>query len=287
MNVAVAPLPVLLYDECVRRALLEDLGGAGDLTTDALVPSELRAEAALVARAAGRVAGLDAALHAFHLLDPQVQIETLCGDGQDAAAGTTLALVRGRARALLSGERVALNLLGRLCGIASATRDVVARLEGLKTRVACTRKTTPGLRVLEKHAVRLGGGSNHRFGLDDAVLIKDNHRRLAGGVGAAIRRARAALGHMVKLEAEVESFEELDEALAAGVDAVLLDNFTPPDLRRAVTRVAGRALTEASGGITPATVRAVAESGVDLLSLGWLTHSAPALDVAMDLPPRT
>lgn len=286
MTVPIAPLPVLLYDECVRRALLEDLGGAGDITTDALVPTELRAEAALVTRAPGRVAGLAVALHAFALLDPHVQIEILCGDGQDAPAGTTLALVRGHARALLSAERVALNLLGRLCGIASATRDVLAHLDGLPTRVACTRKTTPGLRVLEKHAVRLGGGSNHRFGLDDAVLIKDNHRRLAGGVGAAVRRARAALGHMVKLEAEVETFEELDEALAAGVDALLLDNFTPADLRRAVTRVAGRVLTEASGGITPASVRAVAESGVDVISLGWLTHSAPALDVALDLPPR-
>lgn len=286
MTVPIAPLPVLLYDECVRRALLEDLGGAGDITTDALVPAELRAEAALVTRAPGRVAGLAVALHAFALLDSHVQIEILCGDGQDAPAGTTLALVRGHARALLSAERVALNLLGRLCGIASATRDVLARLDGLPTRVACTRKTTPGLRVLEKHAVRLGGGSNHRFGLDDAVLIKDNHRRLAGGVGAAVRRARAALGHMVKLEAEVETFEELDEALAAGVDALLLDNFTPADLRRAVTRVAGRVLTEASGGITPASVRAVAESGVDVISLGWLTHSAPALDVALDLPPR-
>lgn len=286
MNVPVSPLPMLLYDDCVRRALLEDLGGAGDLTTDALVPADLHAEAALVARAAGRVAGLDAALHAFRLLDPQAICETLCADGQDAMAGSMLAVVRGRARALLSGERVALNLLGRLSGIASATREVVARLEGLPTRIACTRKTTPNLRVLEKHAVRLGGGTNHRFGLDDAVLIKDNHRRLAGGVSPAVRRARAALGHMVKLEAEVESFDELEDALAAGVDAVLLDNFTLDDLRRAVAHVAGRVLTEASGGITPYTVRAFAETGVDVLSLGWLTHSAPALDVAMDLPPR-
>jgi nicotinate-nucleotide pyrophosphorylase (carboxylating) len=170
--------------------------------------------------------------------------------------------------------------------VATLTRDVVARLEGCRARVACTRKTTPGLRALEKHAVRLGGGSNHRFGLDDAVLIKDNHRRLAGGVGEAVRRARAAVGHMTKIEAEVETFEELDEALQAGADALLLDNFGLPDLREAVRRVDGRVLTEASGGITPENARAVAETGVDLLSLGFLTHSARALDVALDLPPR-
>lgn len=286
MSAAVAPLPVLLYDDIVRRALLEDLGGAGDVTSDAIVPAQLEAEAALVARAAGRVAGLAPALRAFELVDARVQAEVRRPDGSDAAAGETLALVRGPARALLAGERVALNLLGRLCGVATATRDVVARLADCRTRVVCTRKTTPGLRVLEKHAVRLGGGANHRFGLDDAVLIKDTHRRLAGGVGEAVRRARAAVGHTLKIEAEVETFEELDEALAAGVDALLLDNFSVADLRVAVGRVAGRIVTEASGGITPETARAVAETGVDLISLGWLTHSVRALDVALDLPPR-
>ncbi len=282
----IAPLPTLLYDDLVRRALLEDLGGAGDVTTDALIAPTLSAEAALVARAPGRVAGLDVALHVFALLDARVTSERLCADGDDVPAGARLALLRGPARALLSGERVALNLLGRLCGVATATRDVVARLEGCRARVVCTRKTTPGLRVLEKQAVRLGGGSNHRFGLDDAVLIKDNHRRLTGGVGEAVRRARAAVSHMIKIEAEVETFEELDEALQAGADALLLDNFALPDLREAVRRVGGRVLTEASGGITPDNAREVAESGVDLLSLGFLTHGARWLDVALDLPPR-
>ena len=273
----------LQYEDLLRRALREDLGGAGDLTTDAVVPAGLAAEAALVARRAGRVAGLEPALHVFRLLDPGVSWETRAADGDDAPAGATLALVRGSARALLTGERTALNLLGRLCGIATATRDVVARLQGLPTRVACTRKTTPGLRALEKYAVRAGGGSNHRFGLDDAVLVKDNHRLLAGGVREAVARCRAAAGHLVKLEVEVDTLDELEEALACGVDAVLLDNMSLEQLRAAVARCRGRALTEASGGLTPDNVRAVAETGVDLVSLGWLTHSAPALDVALDV----
>ncbi len=286
MRHPVAPLPALLYDDLVRRALLEDLGGAGDLTSDALIPADLEAEAALVARAPGRIAGLDVALHAFRLFDPRVTCERCRGDGEDAAAGESLALVRGPARALLGAERVALNFLGRLSGVATVTRDVVARLHGLPTRVACTRTTTPGLRALEKHAVRLGGGMPHRFGLDDAVLIKDNHRRLAGGVGAAVRRARATVGHMAKIQAEVETLAELDEARAAGADAVLLDNFDLDGLRAAVARVAGRVPTEASGGLTPENARAVAETGVDVVSLGFLTHSARSLDVALDLPPR-
>ena len=273
----------LQYEDLLRRALREDLGGAGDLTTDAVVPAGLAAEAALVARRAGRVAGLEPALHVFRLLDPGVSWETRAADGDDAPAGASLALVRGPARALLTGERTALNLLGRLCGIATATRDVVARLQGLPTRVACTRKTTPGLRALEKYAVRAGGGSNHRFGLDDAVLVKDNHRLLAGGVREAVARCRAAAGHLVKLEVEVDTLDELDEALACCVDAVLLDYMSLEQLRAAVARCRGRALTEASGGLTPDNVRAVAETGVDLVSLGWLTHSAPALDVALDV----
>ena len=273
------------YEELLRQALREDLGGAGDLTTDAIVPAGLPAEALVVARQAGRVAGLEPALHVFRLLDPGVTWELLCPDGQDAPAGGTLARVRGPARALLTGERTALNLLGRLCGIATATRDVVARLAGLPTRVACTRKTTPGLRGLEKYAVRAGGGSNHRFGLDDAVLVKDNHRLLAGGVREAVARCRAAAGHLVRIEVEVDTLAELDEALACGVDALLLDNMPVATLREAVARCRGRALTEASGGLTPDNVRAVAETGVDLVSLGWLTHSAPALDVALDVTP--
>ncbi len=278
----VPPLP-LLYEDLVRRALLEDLGRAGDITTDAIVPAGRTASAVIVARAPGRLAGLDAALHAFRLLDPSCRFDVRLADGADAIRGARIAVVEGGARALLAAERTALNLLGHLSGIATATREVVARLEGLPTRVVCTRKTTPGLRALEKHAVRAGGGSSHRYGLDDAVLVKDNHVALAGGVAEAVRRVRASVGHLVKVEVEVDTLEQLDQALTAGVDAVLLDNMDLGTLREAVRRNGRRALTEASGGIRPDSVRAVAETGVDLVSLGWLTHSAPTLDVALDV----
>ncbi len=280
----VPPLPQLLYDESVRRALLEDLGRAGDLTSDAVVARDALTTGSLVARKPLRVAGLEVAALAFRLLDPALELRVLRGDGCDASGGETLASVSGKARALLSAERVALNFLGRLSGIATATRDVVAAVAGTSTRIVSTRKTTPGLRALESYAVRVGGGANHRFGLDDAVLIKDNHRQLAGGAGEAVRRARAAVGHMVKIEVEVDTLEELREALDAGAEAVLLDNMPLETLRQAVALARGRALSEASGGITPANVRAVAQTGVDVISLGWLTHSAPAADVAFDLP---
>jgi nicotinate-nucleotide pyrophosphorylase (carboxylating) len=284
VRVSAPSLPRLLYEDVVRRALAEDLGRAGDLTTDAIVAPDLAGRAAVVARAAGRIAGLEPALLSFHLLDPDCRAEVLHADGSDVAAGAVIARVSGRARALLTAERTALNLLGRLSGIATATRDVVARLHGLPTRVADTRKTTPGLRALEKYAVRVGGGSSHRQGLDDAVLVKDNHIALAGGVAEAVRRVRAAfVGHMVKVEVEVDTLAQLDAALALAVDAVLLDNMDAATLREAVARARGRALTEASGGIRPQTVRAIAEAGVDVVSLGWLTHSAPALDVALDV----
>jgi nicotinate-nucleotide pyrophosphorylase (carboxylating) len=273
----------LLYEDVVRRALLEDLGRAGDITTDAIVPPDLAGRAVVMARAAGRVAGLDPALHAFRLLDPECRIDVRLSDGSDAAKGDAVARVTAGARALLTAERTALNLLGHLSGIATVTRDVVARLDGLETRVVCTRKTTPGLRALEKHAVRVGGGSSHRYGLDDAVLVKDNHVALAGGIAEAVLRVRKSVGHLVKIEVEVDTLGQLDEALAVGVDAVLLDNMDLPTLREAVHRARGRAVTEASGGIRPENVRAVAETGVDLVSLGWLTHSAPALDVALDV----
>ncbi len=273
----------LLYEDVVRRALVEDLGRAGDITTDAIVPPGLAGRAAVVARAAGRVAGLEPALHAFRLLDPECRIDVRLRDGSDAGNGDAIARVTAAARALLTAERTALNLLGHLSGIATATRDVVARLEGLKTRVVGTRKTTPGLRALEKYAVRVGGGSSHRYGLDDAVLVKDNHVALAGGVAEAVLRVRRSVGHMVKVEVEVDTLAQLDDALAIGVDAVLLDNMDVTTLREAVRRSRGRAVTEASGGIRPENVREVAETGVDLISLGWLTHSAPALDVALDL----
>ena len=277
------PLPhALLWEPLLRRALREDLGLAGDLTTDAIVPAGAPARARIVARADGRIAGLPIAAGAFRLLDSRVAIELLRRDGEDAAAGETVAWVDGEARALLSGERVCLNLLGRLCGIATATRALVRAIDGSGARIVCTRKTTPGLRALEKYAVRCGGGENHRFGLDDAVLIKDNHVAFAGGVRAAVERARAHAGHTVKIELEVDSLAQLEEALALGVDLVLLDNMKPATLRQAVSLTAGRAVLEASGGITLATARAIAETGVDLLSVGWITHSAPALDVAFD-----
>lgn len=281
------PLYPLLYEDIVRRALAEDLGRAGDLTTDAIVPPDLDAVGHLRARRAGRVAGLDVAALAFRLLDPEVRVRTVVGDGGDVEAGGTLAEVRGRARPMLSAERVALNLLGRLSGIATATRGMVRAVEAYPAAVVCTRKTTPLLRALEKYAVRAGGGSNHRFGLDDAILIKDNHRAIAGGAAEAVERARRAAGHLVKIEVEVDDLAELEAVLALGVDAVLLDNMTTEELRRAVEITAGRALTEASGGITPETAAAVAASGVDLLSVGWLTHSVPVLDVGLDFELRS
>jgi nicotinate-nucleotide pyrophosphorylase (carboxylating) len=279
-----APLPPLLYESLLRRALKEDLGRAGDLTTDAIVPVELQIVAEVVVRRPGRLAGLIPALRAFTLLDPGCRTELLAPDGSDVDVGAVVARVRGPARALLTAERTALNLLGRLSGIATATREMVAAVGDHPAAVVCTRKTTPGLRALEKWAVRAGGGANHRFGLDDAVLIKDNHRILAGGVRPAVERARARVGHLVKIEVEVDRLEELEEALEIGVDAVLLDNMTPGELREAVRRCrsAGGVLTEASGAITPQTVGEVAATGVDLISVGWLTHSAPALDVALD-----
>jgi nicotinate-nucleotide pyrophosphorylase (carboxylating) len=276
------PLP-LLYEPLLRRALREDLGRAGDLTTDAIVAPEARGRGRLVARQPGRVSGLDIALRTFTLLDPRAEAAVRIGDGLDADGGDTLAVLAGAARALLSGERVALNLLGRLSGIATATRDLVAAVRPHPARIVCTRKTTPGLRALEKYAVRCGGGANHRFGLDDAVLIKDNHLALAGGIAPAVERVRGSVGHLVKIEVEVDTLEQLEQALGLGVDAVLLDNMDPATLRRAVAMAKGRALTEASGGIRLETAAAIAATGVDLLSVGWLTHSSPALDVALDL----
>ncbi len=277
------PLYPILYESIVRRALEEDLGRAGDLTSDTVLPPGLRAEADVVARKAGRIAGLDAALCAFRLLDPSIEVELGRADGEDAEAGDVLATVGGPARTILSAERTALNLLGRLCGVATATRDLVAVVAPHGAHVVCTRKTTPGLRALEKYAVRAGGGSNHRFGLDDAVLIKDNHVALAGGLRTAVERARAGVGHLVKIELEVDSLEQLAEALELGVDVVLLDNMSLDQLREAVGMAKGKALTEASGGIRPDTAAAIAATGVDLLSVGWLTHSSPSLDVALDV----
>ena len=273
------------YEPLLRQALEEDLFRGGDLTTDAVVPAGTRARGRVVARAPGRVAGLEVALHTFRLLDPEVALRVLAPDGSEARPGQVLATVEGQARSLLTGERVCLNLLGRLCGVATATGIMVRAVEGTRARIVDTRKTTPGLRALEKYAVRCGGGANHRLGLDDAVLIKDNHLVVAGGVAAAVARVRAAVGHLVKVELEVDTLEQLQEGLDLGVDAFLLDNMDLGTLRRAVETVKGRAVLEASGGITLATVASVAATGVDLVSVGALTHSAPALDVALDLDP--
>lgn len=276
----------LQYEPLLRDALAEDLGTAGDLTTDAVVDPRATAHGALVARAAGRVAGAGIAAATFAVLDPDVAVTILVDDGVDVDAGTTLATVEGSARALLSAERVALNVLGRLCGVATTTAALVAATAGHRARIVPTRKTTPGLRALERYAVRAGGGVDHRFGLGDGVLIKDNHIVVAGGIIPAVKRARDRVGHMVKIEVEVDTIDQLDEAIGLGVDAVLLDNMTPTDLRAAVARVGGATITEASGGIDPTTVRAVAATGVDLISTGWVTHSAPALDVGLDFTPQ-
>jgi nicotinate-nucleotide pyrophosphorylase (carboxylating) len=275
-------LPTLMIEPLVRAALLEDLGRAGDITTEATVPAQARAETELVARQPGVVAGLDLAALAFRLIEPTVAIAVERPDGTRVAPGDRIATVEGPARGVLTAERVALNFLGHLSGVATATATLVDAVNGHKARICCTRKTMPGMRAVQKHAVRMGGGINHRFGLDDAVLIKDNHVAAAGGIAPAIRAARAHVGHLVKVEVEVDTLEQLDEALAVGIDAVLLDNMGPATLTEAVKRVAGRAITEASGRITPATAPAIAAAGVDLISAGWLTHSATVLDIGLD-----
>lgn len=278
-----APLPELLVEPLVRAALAEDLGRAGDITTDAIVPPDKRGSAVMATRATGVVAGLQPAAIAFRLLDPDMSIETLKPDGAAVAPGDAVMRIQGSARALLSAERVALNFACGLSGVATATADLVRRAAGHKAMITCTRKTTPGLRALQKAAVRAGGGANHRFGLDDAVLIKDNHVALAGGVAPAIARVRAAVGHLVKIEVEVDTLEQLRQAMTAAPDAVLLDNMPPDVLKEAVGIIAGRAVAEASGGITPETVADIAASGVDLISAGWLTHSAKSLDLGLDI----
>ncbi|MEO1090955.1 MAG: carboxylating nicotinate-nucleotide diphosphorylase [Pseudomonadota bacterium] len=281
-----APLPAFLVEPLVRAALLEDLGRAGDITSEAVVAPSIGARGAITAREAGVVAGSDAAALAFGLMDPAIVVAVERSEGRSVEPGAAVLRIEGPARPILAAERVALNFLCHLSGIAAATAALVAavRPHG-HARITCTRKTTPGLRILEKRAVRAGGGANHRFGLDDAVLIKDNHIALAGGVRPAIERARAAVGHLVRVEAEVDDLVQLDEALSAGVDAVLLDNMSTEVLRQAVRMVDGQAVTEASGRITAETIGGVAAAGVDLISVGWITHSAPALDLGLDLDP--
>ena len=276
------PLPDVLIEPIIRAALAEDLGRAGDITSAACIDADARLSARFASRKFGVVAGIGCARLSLLALDPTATFKAVVADGEALQGGTVIAYVKANARALLSAERTALNLLGRLSGIATLTRTYVEAVAGTGAAITDTRKTTPGLRALEKYAVRCGGGVNHRFGLDDAILIKDNHIAAAGGVGAAIRRAKAASGHLVKIEAEVDSLDQLDEALAERPDVIMLDNFSLADLRTAVARAKGQVVLEASGGVTLETVRAIAETGVDVISVGALTHSAPVLDIGLD-----
>ncbi|WP_445658167.1 carboxylating nicotinate-nucleotide diphosphorylase [Achromobacter sp. NCFB-sbj8-Ac1-l] len=281
-RLAIPALPDVMLEPLVRAALLEDLGRAGDLTTDAIVPADAVAQTRLVARQEGVLAGLDLARLAFRAMDRDIEFIVAQRDGAALEPGMEIARIRGNARAMLTAERVALNFLCHLSGVATATASIARAIEGYGARVTCTRKTLPGLRAVQKYAVRVGGGSNHRFGLDDAVLIKDNHIALAGGVETAVQRARAGVGHMVKIELEVDTLAQLETALALGVDVVLLDNMSLDELRQAVAMARGRAITEASGRITPDTAAAVAATGVDQIAVGWLTHSAKVLDIGLD-----
>ena len=267
----ITSLPDILIEPVVRAALIEDLGRAGDVTAAACLPAGEQITATFAARAEGRLAGLDCARLAVAAMDPAARFQTNRGDGDDIAVGEVIARVSGDARAILSSERVALNLLSRLCGVATLTRTYVRAVEGTKARIVCTRKTTPGLRALEKYAVRCGGGVNHRFGLDDAILIKDNHIAACGGVAKALERAQAAAGHLMKIEIEVDRLDQLEEALPFAPDVIMLDNFALADLRAAVERVAGAVVLEASGGVSLSTVRAIAETGVDAI-LGFVTN---------------
>jgi nicotinate-nucleotide pyrophosphorylase (carboxylating) len=276
------PPHLLIVEPVVRRALEEDLGRGGDLTTDLIVPSGQQARAKIVTRQSGVLAGIIAADCAFRLVDISLLLEPAAMDGQAVAAGDVIAHIDGNARGVLTAERVALNFIGHLSGVATATRTLVDAVAGAKVRIVCTRKTTPGMRALEKYAVRCGGGFNHRFGLDDAILIKDNHIAVAGGIPSAVERVRRGLGHMVRIEIEVDTLAQLDEALALGVDTILLDNMTLDEMKQAAALAHGRAILEASGGVTAASVRAIAETGIDYISVGAITHSARSLDVALD-----
>ena len=275
-------LPRVIVEPIVRKALAEDLGLAGDITSAAVIPGDHRSTVVMAARQPGVIAGLDSAELAFQLVDPAITMTRHVSDGAALEAGQVVATIKGPSRALLTGERTALNFLSHLSGIATVTASIARAIAGTRASVACTRKTTPGLRALEKYAVRAGGGMNHRFALHDAILIKDNHIAIAGGTREALRRAKAAAGHMIKIEIEVDTLSQLREVMEEGVDAVLLDNMGPEQLREAVGIVAGRAITEASGRITSETAAAIAASGVDLISVGWITHSAPILDIGLD-----
>ncbi|MBC1183589.1 carboxylating nicotinate-nucleotide diphosphorylase [Brevundimonas sp. WCHBH090558] len=280
-------LPEVLIEPVVRLALTEDLGRAGDVTAMACIPEGAWMKAAFAARKPGVLAGIDCVRLAVLAMDPRASVDLRLRDGDAFDAGAVLAVVEADARAFLSAERTALNLVGRLSGVATLTRTYVEAVAGTNARIADTRKTTPGLRALEKHAVACGGGINHRFGLDDAILIKDNHVAVCGGVAEAVRRARAFAPHLMKVEVEVDGLDQLDAVLAlieegAAPDVIMLDNFSLDDLRAAVARVAGRIVLEASGGVDLTAVRGIAETGVDVISVGALTHSAPVLDIGLD-----
>lgn len=271
-----------LYRDLVRWALEEDLGTAGDITSEATVPEATVARGEFRTRRMGAIAGLGVASYVFGVVDDTVAFDMRVSDGERVEKGTVLAVVSGSARSILAAERTALNLLARMSGVATQTAQLVDAVEGTKARIADTRKTMPGMRALDKYAVRMGGGMNHRFGLHDAVLIKDNHIAAVGSITQAIEAARARVGHTVSVEVEVENLKQLEEVLDADVDIVLLDNMSPVDLAEAVRMVNGAFTTEASGGITMENVREVAESGVDVISVGWITHSAPQLDIGLD-----
>lgn len=279
-------ISALHIEDIVRAALKEDLGHGHDITTECTVPLDKDARAVVNARKAGRLAGVVAGLAAFTITDPDCEIELLKGDGEDVAAGEDIAVVTGSARAILTAERVALNFMQHLSGVATLTKQYVDAIEDTGAKIADTRKTIPGMRGLQKQAVRLGGGMNHRFGLDDAVLIKDNHIALAGGVYPALQMARENAGHMVKIEIEVDTLEQLGEVLHyGGADIIMLDNFSNADLAQAVEMIDGKTVIEASGGVNLQTVKAIAETGVHIISVGALTHSAPALDIGLDIEP--
>lgn len=278
----ITPLPDLLITPIVRAALAEDLGRAGDLTSQACVPAEARLSVIWAARRPGVLAGLDCARLALAELAPEAGFIALADDGDTLSPGQVLARAEAPARAVLAAERTGLNLMGRLSGIATLTRAYVDAVAGTGVRITDTRKTTPGLRQLEKYAVRCGGGVNHRFGLDDAILIKDNHVAACGGVRPALERAQATAGHLVKVEIEVDGLDQLAQALPLSPDVIMLDNFSLADLRKAVAMTAGRVTLEASGGVDLTTVRAIAETGVQVISVGALTHSAPGLDIGLD-----
>ena len=278
-----APLDPISVRRAVEAALAEDLGRAGDVTSAATIPPDAKARVAIVSRGEGRLAGLQLAQAAFSFVEPAISFRALGSDGDQLSARDVVTRIEGPARAVLTAERTALNFLGHLSGVATATAAYADLIAHTKAKVCCTRKTTPGLRVFEKYAVRCGGGANHRFGLDDAILIKDNHIAVAGGVTEALQAAKAYAGHLVKIEIEVDDLDQLDLVIAEGADAVLLDNMSPGTLREAVARIGGRMIAEASGNVSLETIRAIAETGVDLISVGRITHSAPNFDFGLDI----